>query len=98
MSKLSQETKEIIFLFNEHKLLILKEIYDCKDDICGCDLVKKVGISKDLLSYHIKSLKGLEILEEIPCGRKKNYKISMKKYDLVQNVLQITRLIKEGAL
>ena len=91
--KLNPRAIELIFVFNKHKLQILKELFDCKDDICGCDLVEKIGISKDLLSYHVKTLKEKGYVEAVKCGRNKKYVISPKKYDLVKKILKLAQLI-----
>lgn len=92
-SKLKPITSDIIYILNEHKLLILREIFNCKDDICGCDLVKRVGISKDLLSYHIKTLRDRRYVEEVRCGRNKKYAISRRKHELVEKILNLLELI-----
>lgn len=91
--KISQTTKDVIFVFNEQKLLILKSIYECKDDICGCDLIEKTGLTKDLLSYHIKSLRDRGFLEEVKCGVRKHYKIRAEKTKLVSEILTTAKLI-----
>jgi DNA-binding transcriptional ArsR family regulator len=96
MEKLSRETREIIFIFNKHKLLVLKAIFECRqEDICGCDLVNNLGITKDLLSYHIKSLRERGFLSEVKCGTKKKYAIHKEKYELVRQILITAQLIKE---
>lgn len=93
IEKISQITKDIIFVFNEQKLLILKSIYECKDDICGCGLIEKTGLTKDLLSYHIKSLRERGFIEEVKCGVKKNYQISPAKIESVVEILKTAKLI-----
>ncbi len=92
-SKVNQTTRDIIFVFNEHKLLILQNLYDCKDDVCGCDLIDKLKIRKDLLSYHIKSLRDRGFIEEIKCGVKKKYSITKNKNEIVKNILTTAKLI-----
>lgn len=86
-------TEELIFLFNENKLRILKELYLCESANCGCDLVEKLGISKDLLSYHIRTLRERGYIEEVKCGRRKNYVIGQEKLGLVGDILRLTHLI-----
>jgi len=93
MDQLPTITKEIIFLFNEQKLLILKELFGCPNEKCGCDLKEKLGITKDLLSYHIKSLRELGYLEEAKCGQRKRYSITQDKYQTVKEVLKTAKLI-----
>jgi len=92
-TKLKPITNDIIFVFNEQKLLILREIFMCDDDICGCDLTEKTGLSKDLLSYHIKSLRTRGFLEEVRCGVRKNYSISPAKFELVKEILKTAKMI-----
>jgi len=92
-TKLKPITADIIFAFNEQKLLILREIFMCDDDICGCDLIEKTGLSKDLLSYHVKSLRVRGFLEEVKCGVRKNYSISHEKANLVKEILKTAKLI-----
>lgn len=86
---------DILAIFNKNKLLILKNLYDCTDYLCGCDLVDKLGIPKNLLSYHIKQLKNLGYVEEAKCGKNKQYRIVSSKEIKVRKILEITELIKE---
>ena len=91
--KLTKVTQEIIFVFNEQKLLILQQLYECKDEVCGCDLIDKIGITKDLLSYHIRSLRERGYIEEVKCGQRKKYSITKAKLPLVREILKTARLI-----
>jgi DNA-binding transcriptional ArsR family regulator len=82
-----------LLVFNENKLLILQSLYNCPNTICGCDLVSKLAIPKNLLSYHIKQLTELGLIEEAKCGRKKQYKIRASASDKVYKILDVTELI-----
>jgi DNA-binding transcriptional ArsR family regulator len=92
---MSKKIDDILAVFNENKLLILKNLYGCDDFLCGCDLVDKLKIPKNLLSYHIKQLKDLGYIEETRCGKNKQYRISAYKENNIRKILEITELIKE---
>lgn len=87
--------EEKLAIFNENKLLILKQLYECDDFLCGCDLVDNLKLPKNLISYHISMLKDLGYIEETRCGRNKNYRIKREKIDKVRKILEITELIKQ---
>lgn len=80
-------------VFNENKLLILKSLYECDDFLCGCDLVDKLGLPKNLVSYHVSILENLGYIEAVPCGRNKNYRIKDTAIGKVQKILEVTELI-----
>ncbi len=80
-------------VFNENKLLILKCLYECDDFLCGCDLVEKMDLPKNLISYHIGKLEELGYIEATRCGRNKNYQIAAKKRRKVQQILVLVELI-----
>ena len=82
-----------VWLFNENKLLILNSLYKCRDDVCGCDLVDKLDIPKNLLSYHIKTLRDKGFIREVKCGNRKHYTVDPKKEKTVKKVLEIVELI-----
>lgn len=84
-----------LWVFNEIRIRILYTLFKCskKNNICGCDLVDKLGIAKNLLSYHIKMLRDKGLIHEVKCGKKKNYSIRHKKEDFVKKVLKIVELI-----
>lgn len=90
---LSEQTASILALFNESKLYILKEVYECPDPLCGCDLVDRLDMPKNLLSYHIRSLRELGYLEETRCGKRKHYRIAESKREKIQSILSLTELI-----
>lgn len=82
-----------IHIFDKNKLLILKSLFDCQDDICGCDLIERLNIPKNLLSYHISILIKNKLLKESRCGNKKIYTLSDNKIDDVKKVLKAVHLI-----
>jgi DNA-binding transcriptional ArsR family regulator len=83
-------------VFDENKLMILKVLYECADsDICGCDLIGRLDLSKNLISYHIKTLIQLGYILETRCSRKKIYKINELYKQKIRKILEVTELIKE---
>lgn len=79
-------------LFNESRILILKSLFECDDYMCGCDLVGRLDMPKNLLSYHIKELSRLGYIEERRCGKTKRYSLtadSRPKVDQILNLLEI---------
>jgi predicted cupin superfamily sugar epimerase len=46
----------VIYFFDENKLLILLSLYKCPNRLCGCDLISRLGLAKNLISYHLKIL------------------------------------------
>jgi ArsR family transcriptional regulator len=90
---LTEDTKKIISLFDENKLLILKALFKCEDEPCGCDLIERLDMPKSLLSYHIKTLEVAGIIEESRCGRNKKYRIVESQKLKVKNILEIVELI-----
>lgn len=92
---MTKKLDEILTIFNENKLLILKSLFTCSDYLCGCDLAEEIGIAKNLLSYHIKSLEELGYIEDVKCGTKKQYRLVSIRKDKIRKILEITELIKE---
>ncbi|MFA5197764.1 MAG: winged helix-turn-helix domain-containing protein [Patescibacteria group bacterium] len=92
---MSKSIDDILVVFNKNKLLILKSLYDCTDFLCGCNLVDKLKIPKNLLSYHVKKLKDLGYIEETRCGKNKQYRISASRENKIRKILEVTELIKE---
>jgi len=81
-------------IFDENKLIILKVLYECRDnDVCGCDLINKLKLSKNLISYHMKVLAQLNYIQEVRCGRKKLYKINESFRQKIRKILEVTELI-----
>ena len=90
---LPEPSRSILNLLDESKLFILREIYNCADPLCGCDLVDRMDVSKNLLSYHIRLLREAGYLEETRCGRKKNYRIAPERRAKVAQILTTVELI-----
>lgn len=90
---LSEQSKTILTLINESKLLILSELYSCLDPLCGCDLIERLQMPKNLLSYHIRTLRETGFLEEARCGQKKQYRITESKREKVKQILLLTEII-----
>lgn len=82
-----------LFVFDKSKLLILNDLYNCQDNICGCDMVKSLNIPKNLLSYHIQILRDNGLVRETKCGNRKIYKLSPDKLKDIQKILEAVHLI-----
>lgn len=80
-------------VFNENKIIILKLLFTCESHLCGCDLVKKMDLPKNLISYHISTLEKLGYIEAVRCGRKKNYRINPASRSKVRKILEIVEII-----
>ncbi|MCA9382113.1 winged helix-turn-helix transcriptional regulator [Candidatus Dojkabacteria bacterium] len=93
MNELSENTLKSLKIIEPNKLLILKQLYRCREDVCGLDLARDVGISKHLLSYHIKQLKELGVIEDARCGKRKNYKIVDLEVEKVKSILKALEVI-----
>ena len=66
LAYMNNKIEELSFLINENKLRVLLAIYRCTKDVCACNLVDNLGMPKNLLSYHIKTLReAIEIFEKI---------------------------------
>ncbi len=79
-------------IFSEKRLLILQALFECKDNICGCDLVDRLKMSKNLVSHHLEKLEQLGILERERCGKRKKIKIKKEKLGFIKKVLKLTDL------
>jgi len=92
---LSNKTKELLKIIDEHKLLILKVLYNCNgsDNLCGSDLCEKLDIPKNLLSYHIKLLISANLIVEKKVGRKKYYFVQENKKLQVKSLLEALNII-----
>lgn len=89
----NNDQKKLLSLFSENRLIILKSIYNCSENVCNCNLVEKLDLPKNLLSYHIKALKNLSLIKEIKCGRNINYKINESAKESVESVLKFFNLV-----
>lgn len=88
-----KELKKIISIFTLNRIKVMLQLFDCQKITCGCDLVKKIKIPKNLLSYHIGFLKENGFIEETRCGQKKNYSLSEKGFRFVEQFKKIKELI-----
>jgi len=79
-------------IFSEKRLLILQALFKCNDNICGCDLVDRLKMSKNLVSHHLKKLEQLDLLERERCGKRKKIKIKKEKLGFIKKVLKLTNL------
>lgn len=93
MNHLPTSAQSILPIFSEPKLLILHALFTCESAPCGCDLVDRLELSKNLLSYHLKGLRNLGFIEETSCGRQKQYRLRDDKRGLVEQALRITNII-----
>lgn len=91
---MNKKIKKLAALMNENKLEVLYSIYQCTGDICACNIVDNLNIPKNLLSYHIKTLRGLDFIEEVKCGRFKKYQVKQDKISEVENILKLVEMIK----
>ncbi|MBD3362825.1 ArsR family transcriptional regulator [Candidatus Dojkabacteria bacterium] len=83
-----------LWLFEKNRLLILHALYKCLENgQCGCELIEKLEIPKNLLSYHVKKLREEGFIDEVKCGKKKEYTLSARKRDFVEKILKIVELI-----
>ncbi|OQA04391.1 MAG: Bacterial regulatory protein, arsR family [bacterium ADurb.Bin400] len=90
---LNDKNKKLLSLFSENKVLILKSLYECRENTCGCDLVATLGIPKNLVSYHLKQLREIGVVEETRCGKTKSYKIVDDEIERVGAILKIVELV-----
>jgi DNA-binding transcriptional ArsR family regulator len=90
---MNNKIEELSFLINENKLRVISAIYKCTKDVCACNLVDNLGMPKNLLSYHIKTLREAGFIEEVKCGRFKNYCISKNKINRIKQILELVEML-----
>lgn len=86
---LTDKTKKMLRVMTDNRVKILVALYTSQNIECGTDLVKYTGMQKSLLTYHLKFLRDLEFVDEVKCGKYKNYKINRKKELIVKSILKI---------
>jgi ArsR family transcriptional regulator len=91
----SKQTKEILDLCSETRLAILKQLYFCQDEKCGCELIDQLDIPKNLLSYHLKIMENLGFIEKRRCGQRKYYQITKARKNKVGQLISILEIEKE---
>lgn len=90
--QLSDKTKKLLRIMTDNRIKILLALFSSQNVECGTDLVEYTGMQKSLLTYHLKYLKDLEFIDEVKCGKFKNYKINRKKEVIVKNILKILEI------
>lgn len=90
---LEKNLGKIIAIFTQNRIKILLQLFECRKVTCGCDLVKKIKIPKNLLSYHISFLKESALIEEKKCGQRKNYTLTNKGEEIVKCLTKINKII-----
>lgn len=91
---MGRELRDKLAIYDEPKLIILKTLYLCNDQPCGCELVNGLGMAKNLLSYHLKILIDQGYVNALRCGRKKHYTIAKNMQPKVKEILKALDLIK----
>lgn len=82
-----------LWLFEKNKLLILQALYQCKNHLCGSDFIDHLDIPKNLVSYHLKSLREAGYVEAKRDGRKKNFQLNPQKISEVTKILEVVNLL-----
>ncbi|KUK50049.1 MAG: hypothetical protein XD75_0064 [Parcubacteria bacterium 33_209] len=59
-----------------------------KDKICVCELAEKIGIPQNLMSFHLKTLHEVGILEKKREGNNIYYVIAKKWNKKIENIFQ----------
>lgn len=82
-----------LWLFDENRLLILRQLYKLKGDLCGKDLVNYLDIPKNLLSYHMSVLREKKYIKEVRKGKKKIYTLDKRREKQVEKILDVVGLL-----
>ncbi len=85
-----------LWIFERNRLLILKSLFCCENHLCGSDFMNSLDIPKNLVSYHLKTLRKNGYVQEKPAGRNKNYQLHPNKINQVIYVLKAVGLIDEA--
>lgn len=85
--------KKIIAIFTHNRIKVLLQLFECREVVCGCDLIKKIKIPKNLLSYHIAFLEDKGLVEGKKCGQKKNYCLTKKGVEFTQEFIKLEKII-----
>lgn len=59
-----------------------------KDEICVCKLAERVGIPQNLMSFHLKTLHDVGILEKVREGNNIYYVIKDSWKNKIENIFQ----------
>jgi DNA-binding transcriptional regulator GbsR (MarR family) len=84
---------ELLWIFNKNKLRILHSLYNCQKNLQCCVLLENLGISKHLLSYHLRTLIQHSFVYEVKKGRRKIYQIPEDKMVKVESILSLMEMI-----
>ncbi len=63
-----------------------------KDKVCVCELADRVGIPQNLMSFHLKTLHNVGILEKIREGNNIYYVIKDNWKNKIENIFQFLDL------
>jgi len=85
-----------LWVFERNKLLILKSLFCCENHLCGSDFIDELDVPKNLVSYHLKTLREGGFVEEKQVGRNKNYQLTAAKTPEVMHILQAVGLMPEN--
>ncbi|MFA5927305.1 MAG: winged helix-turn-helix domain-containing protein [Patescibacteria group bacterium] len=88
-----ENNRELMRVFQKNRLLILKSLFQCGEDVCGCTLLETLSVPKNLLSYHIRYLRGIGFIEEVKCGKSKQYRIATNSLEKVRVILKAVDLL-----
>lgn len=84
-----------LWVFERNKLLILRSLYCCENHLCGSDFIDTLDVPKNLVSYHLKTLRENGFVEEKSAGRNKNYQLHPQKIVEVTHILKAVGLLPE---
>lgn len=85
-----------LWIFERNKLLILKSLFCCENHLCGSDFIDQLDVPKNLISYHLKSLRENGFVEEKQVGRNKNYQLHPARVNEVIAILKVVGLIESS--
>ncbi|HEX9123924.1 MAG TPA: metalloregulator ArsR/SmtB family transcription factor [Actinomycetota bacterium] len=74
------------------RLAILSELH--RGTTCGCELAPKLGMAPNLLSYHLRILREVGLVERSRRGRRIEYRVRPK--GLEELTVQLVRLAVGG--
>ena len=85
-----------LWLFERNKLLILKSLFCCDNHLCGSDFIDELDMPKNLVSYHLKTLRENGYVVEQAVGRTKNYQLHQEKVNEVIQILKVVGLVADS--
>jgi len=93
---LRNQEPDNLWIFERNKLLILKSLFCCDNHLCGSDFIDELDAPKNLVSYHLKTLREKGFVVEQQVGRNKNYQLHQDKVNQVIQILQVVGLLPES--